>query len=252
MTELCVHTFSPFWGLPTTGPFALKLLAWLRYHTIPYRQIHEDRPSRGPYGKSPWITHDGLTLGDSDEIIRFLAQAHGLPDPTLCRTPAEVRNDALKLAFEERFHQVLEWEMFLHPAGYSGMQALVGALAPPIVGPIILRQMRRHFRGQLQARGVGRLPPDKIAQIGQRQLDGLALCLDDAGGWLGGDAPVLVDFACWGQIAPMVAWPMETPVAGHAKSLAPVVEWHGAILKRCFAPDIACADPEGRSPSVPA
>ena len=27
--DLKVFTFSPAWGLPTSGPFALKLLKWL-------------------------------------------------------------------------------------------------------------------------------------------------------------------------------------------------------------------------------
>ena len=29
MTTLRVFTFTPDWGLPSAGPFAIKLLAWL-------------------------------------------------------------------------------------------------------------------------------------------------------------------------------------------------------------------------------
>ena len=36
MSILRVFTFEADWGLPTTGPFALKLLAWLRLNGIAY------------------------------------------------------------------------------------------------------------------------------------------------------------------------------------------------------------------------
>ena len=57
MEPLVVFTFAPAWGLPSTGPFALKLLAWLDHNGIDYRQEIENRSDRGPMGKSPWIEH---------------------------------------------------------------------------------------------------------------------------------------------------------------------------------------------------
>jgi hypothetical protein len=55
MTNLRVFTFSPHWGLPSAGPFAIKLLAWLELAKIPYEQVIEDNPGKGPKGKNPWI-----------------------------------------------------------------------------------------------------------------------------------------------------------------------------------------------------
>ena len=52
--ELRVFTFSPGWGLPTVGPFALKLLAWLELCGIPYEQVVEDNTTKGP--KKPCAT----------------------------------------------------------------------------------------------------------------------------------------------------------------------------------------------------
>lgn len=231
--DLRVYTFAPAWGLPSSGPFALKLLAWLNHAGIAHRQVIENRSDRGPKGKSPWITQGTLTMGDSDAIIRHLAARHGLKDPTAIANAFEARNDALKVAFEERFHQVLEWEMFLHPEGFAGMQRYVATIAPPLIGGLILRHLRRHFRRQLQARGVGRHAPDEIVAMGQRQLDSLGLCLEAGGGWLGEGGPVLADFACWGQVAPMLAWPMRTPVADHARTLPALTAWHRSIMTRC-------------------
>lgn len=235
MSELRVFTFSPAWGLPTSGPFALKLLAWLDHAGIPYRHCHEDRSDKGPLGKSPWIETGDTRMGDSDAIIRFLARRHGLSDPLQARTAAEVRNDMMKTAFEERFHQILEWELFVHPAGFAEMRRMIRALAPPFMGSAVAFHLRRHFSRQLHARGMARHSPEFIADTGQQMLDGLAACLDSGDGWLGEGAPSLADLAVWGQVAPMLAWPMDTPVARHAKEHPVLNDWHGRIMACCFA-----------------
>ena len=51
--SLRVFTFAPEWGLPTVGPFALKLLAWLELAGIPYEQVVDGNPRKGPNGKNP-------------------------------------------------------------------------------------------------------------------------------------------------------------------------------------------------------
>lgn len=230
MSDLRVFTFSPLWGLPTSGPFALKLLAWLDHAGIDYRQCLEDRSDKGPQGKSPWIETGEIRMGDSDAIIRFLAARHGLADPLAVKTPDEARNDMMKTAFEERFHQILEWELFVHPDGYAGMRSAIRTLAPPLLGGVVAFHLRRHFTRQLHARGMARHSPETIADTGRRMLDGLVLCLEAGGGWLGQGGPSLADFAVWGQVAPMLAWPMQTPVAAHAKAQPVLNDWHGRIM----------------------
>ena len=233
MSELQVFTFAPAWGLPTTGPFALKLLAWLDHAGLPYRQVIENRPDKGPLGKSPWIEQGGLRMGDSDAIILHLAGVNGLPDPLVLATVEQARADALKTAFEDRFHQILEWELFVHPAGAAEIRRMLAAAAPPIISSVIARRMCRHFARQLHARGIARLAPEEIAQLGRHQLDGLELCLADGGGWLGEGRPELPDFAVWGQVVPMLHWPMDGPVATHARKLPAIAEWNARIMAQC-------------------
>lgn len=233
MSPLEVYTFSPRWGLPTTGPFALKLLAWLNEAGIDYVQRFEDRPGKGPLGKSPWIEHDGQRLGDSDAIIAHLAKLHDLPDPFAVPDGEKALRLALKLAFEERFHQILEWELFVHPAGAAEVRAIVREALPPPVDRLISAGMIRHFTRQLHARGIGRLPPQAIADEGERLLDMVDALLGSGTAWLSGaDAPDIVDFAAWGQLAPMLSWPMQTPVAMAAKARPALMRWHEAMLAR--------------------
>jgi glutathione S-transferase len=78
MASLRVFTFSPGWGLPSIGPFAFKLLAWLELARIPYEQVIEDNPRKGPKGKNPWIKFDGEMIGDTELIIELLSKRYGV------------------------------------------------------------------------------------------------------------------------------------------------------------------------------
>ena len=78
MTTLRVFTFTPDWELPSAGPFAIKLLAWLELAGLPYQQVLEDNPRKGPKGKNPWIELDGELIGDSEFIIELLSKRYGV------------------------------------------------------------------------------------------------------------------------------------------------------------------------------
>lgn len=232
MSDLRVFTFLPGWDLPTTGPFALKLLAWLDVNGIAYEQVIENNPAKGPLGKSPWIELDGERIGDSDAIIRLLAKRHDI-ELALGATPDDrAIAHAFKTAFEERFHQILEWELFMHPAGAAFIDETIRHQAPPVIGPLVSRSMRRHFARQLHARGIARHAPETIAEMGRADLDALAARLADRP-FLAGERPVLGDLAVFGQVAPILHWPMETPVASHAKQLSALRDWSDRIKSEC-------------------
>jgi len=117
MPILRVFTFSPAWGLPSAGPFAIKLLAWLELTGIPYEQIIEDNPRKGPKGKNPWIELDSERIGDSELIIELLSRRFGIDLDAGLSNEQKAVGLAWRRTFEEHFHQVLEWELFQHPSG---------------------------------------------------------------------------------------------------------------------------------------
>lgn len=230
--ELEVYTFAPDWGLPTTGPFALKLLAWLNLNGIAYQQVIENRPSKGPRGKSPWVALDGRLIGDTDVIIATLAERLGLPREDPAATPRAAAAHAFQTACEERLHQVLEWELFVHPAGFAWVEGAVRAELPRPLAALVARAMRRHFARQLRARGLARHEPETIAALGRRELAALGRYLE-AEGWLGGAAPGEADCAAFGQVAPLVSWPMDTPVAAHARADPVLADWVARMRSAC-------------------
>lgn len=234
MAELRVFTFGPDWGLPTVGPFALKLLAWLEIAGIAYEQVVEDNPSKGPKGKNPWIELNGEPIGDSEIIIDLLGRRYGVDLDAGLDAEHRAVGHAWRRAFEEHYHQVLEWELFFHPAGAAYMRERMGSAMPKPMARLVFAMMQSQFRKQLYARGLGRHAPDVIEAKGRADLDALAAFLADRT-FLVSDRPSLADVAVFGLVAPMVYWPMATPVAGHARSLKPVAEYCERMRERCFA-----------------
>jgi glutathione S-transferase len=93
--------------------------------------------------------------------------------------------------------------------------------------------LQSHFRRQLYARGIARHAPEVIAEKGRADLNVIAAFLGDRP-FLLGERPTSADTAVFGLLAPMVYWPMATPVASHAKSLANLAAYCERMRKRCF------------------
>jgi glutathione S-transferase len=241
MSSLRVFTFEPDWGLPTTGPFALKLLAWLSLNGIPHEQVVEGNSRKGPLGKSPWIEHDGKRIGDSDAIIRYLSGRFSKPiDPGTSDPKARAAAHAFRAAFEEEFHQILEWELFFHPEGAAYIDGQIRKAAPPVVGALISRMVSRHFHRQLHARGIARHDAEVIAAKGRADLDALAVWLQDRP-FLAGPQPVLADLAVFGQVAPVLHWPMDTPMGRYVRTIPTIRDWCGRIMDLCFSESVQAA-----------
>lgn len=241
MSDLRVFAFSPAWGLPTTGPFALKLLAWLRLAELPYELVHLDDTRKGPKGKSPWIEDPAvgdhpLVLGDTELIIRHLRDSRGVdPDAWL-----DDRQRATALAWqrmiEEHLHQVYEHELIVQDAGFEHFRTLFDAL-PVLVRGMLASYMRSHFRKQLQARGVGRHSDDEIAAMGIADVDALVTLLGD-GPFLLGERPCSLDAVAYGFLAPMIYSELPTPTWSHARSQPTLRAWADRLRKTWFPDEV--------------
>jgi glutathione S-transferase len=140
---------------------------------------------------------------------------------------------AWRRTFEEHFHQVLEWELFIYPAGGAHMKAGLKAKMPPVIGTLLFNMMRSHFRKQLHARGLARHSPDIIKAKGTADVDALAGFLGDRT-YVVADRPTSFDAAVFGLLAPMVYWPMNTPVAQHARSVPSIKAYVDRMKQQCF------------------
>jgi len=215
--ELKVFTFSPAWGLPTSGPFALKLLKWLDLAGLPYTQVIEDLPQRGPKGKNPWIEIDGERMGDTELIIATLARRSGF-DIDAGLTPQQAAlSHVVRRMIEEHFHMVLEWELFVHPAGRAGARAIAATALPGPIATAATGYLAGHFGRQLHARGLARHAPEVIAAKAKADISAIEALVGDSP-FLNGKRLSMGDVSAYGLMYPMARWPMRTPAADEIKS----------------------------------
>ena len=214
--DLKVFTFSPAWGLPTSGPFPLKLIKWLQLSGLPYRQVYEDNTMKGPKKKSPWIELDGEAIADSEIIIGTLSWRSGFDIDSGLAPEQRAASHAVRRMLEEHLHMIFEYELFVHPVGIAGSRVLAEAMPRLVQGPAF-RYMRAHMKRQLHARGIARHDPETIARKGCADIDAVETILGDKP-FLIADRPSMADVAAYGLIRPMSVWPMKTPVAEYVKS----------------------------------
>lgn len=217
MAELKVFTFSPAWGLRSSGPFALKLLKWLDLAGLPFTQIVEDLPNKGPKGKNPWIELSGERIGDTEVIIDLLAKRSGFDIDAGLMPDQRALSHAVRRMVEEHFHMILEWELFVHPAGVEGAHELSAKAVPSPLAGLATTYMSRHFGKQLRARGIARHAPELIAAKGRADLDAIEALIGD-GPFLVGTHLSMADVSIYGLLVPMARWPMKTPTAEAIKS----------------------------------
>ncbi|MDU8927354.1 glutathione S-transferase C-terminal domain-containing protein [Alisedimentitalea sp. MJ-SS2] len=231
MSDLTVFTYPPAWGLPSACPFAVKLLAWLNLHRIPYRQIVHSSVENSPTGNSPWVEVNGEAVGETDAIIAFLANQYDIP----CgHRPDESQHETtqrLKTAFEDQFHKVMEYEMLIHPVGVPGFEAVVAG-QPSAIASVQKNKLRHRLRKYLDDCGFTAFGQEKIEACGRAKLDKLSELVEQYR-FIGGEHPSIADLSVFGQVAPLRYWPMRTPVAEYVKSSAVLRRWCDSIYELC-------------------
>jgi glutathione S-transferase len=121
----------------------------------------------------------------------------------------------------------------MHPAGAAYMRTSLASQVPRPFGGALFLMMRSHFGRQLRARGIARHAPDVIADAGRADLDALSAALENRDFVLA-DRPTLADVSIFGLLGPVMYWPMDTPVALHARSTPNLKMYCDRMRERCF------------------
>lgn len=225
-----VVTFGPAWGLPTAGPFGLKLEACLQILGVPYERRYENNSRKGPKRKSPWIEDGDVVLGDTELILAHLEAKTG---KTLDRelSPSDrARSHILRRMLEEHYHQVFEYELCVRDEGFAVLRQMFAGDIPAPLRPIIIPSIRRAMKHHLFERGIARHTPEDIAAMGCADIDALAAWLGDRE-WFITDHPTKADASAFGLLAVSIRSQLPTPVCRYAATKPNLV----AFVGRCFA-----------------
>lgn len=214
MIEL--YQFSPMWGLPNFSPFCLKLETWLRMANLPYQAPQCGIPlGKAPKHKLPYIVDRGQSIGDSSLIIDYLKATYGdTLDNSL--SPQQL---AVSAAFQRLIEENLYWPVlysrWLDPRNRQIIARKVFGPLPPLIRDLVPLLVRRKMRRDMQGQGIGRHSEAEIYAIGCRDLDAVALFLDDKP-FFWGETPTSIDAVLFGFIANLLWAPIDNPIKAHA------------------------------------
>jgi glutathione S-transferase len=224
----------PAWGTPwfNCAPFPAKLETWLRLAGVPYRGVNVTSMRKSPKKKMPWIVDGDLTMGDSELIIRHLAETRGIDLDAGLTDEQRGLARAVHALLEEHYHQIWEWFTFLGPGNRPVAEEIFQQL-PAFIRPIARVALRRALKKQLHARGIGRHTDAEIFAMGIADIDAVAALLGDKPFALG-DEPHTVDAAVFAFIGLTVWQPPFTPIHERARSHANLVAYCDRMRDRLF------------------
>ena len=229
-----LFAFGSGWGVPfnTAAPFPLKLDAWLRMANIPFEFVTANDPSKGPKGKSPWIEHGDVCMGDSSLIIEYLEQTFGIDLDAHLNAEQRALAVTIQRMLEEHYHQCFEHQLFFGKGGERRLHELASTMPIPVrwLLPTVLR---RTFTTQLYARGMGRHSEEVIIAQGRSDLDALSVLLGDQPYFLG-DRPSSIDACVFGFLGVSFYVKGDNPLYQYAASIKNLMRYCERMRARYY------------------
>jgi len=246
-----LFAFGTGWGVPfaTSAPFPLKLATWLRMAEIPFEFVVANDPAKGPKGKSPWIEHGNVRMGDSSLIIEHLEKKLNVELDAHLNAQQRALALSVQRMLEEHFHQCFEHQLFFGRGAEDRLQELAATMPVPIrwLVPTVLK---RTFKKQLFERGMGRHSEEVIIEQGKSDLDALSQLLGDQPYFLG-DRPSSIDACVFGFLGVSLYVAGDNPLYQHAASLENLMQYCERMRERYFPETLSTLAPVAPADFIP-
>ena len=241
--KIRLFAFGTGWGVPfaTSAPFPLKLATWMRMAQVPYEFVVANDPGKGPKGKSPWIEHGSTRMGDSSLIIERLAGERGIDLDAHLDPDQRALAMSVQRMLEEHYHQCFEHQLFFGVGSDARLKEFASAMPIPLrwLVPLVIR---RSFRKQLYARGMGRHAEEVIIAQGKADLDALSRLLGDKPYFLG-DRPSSIDATVFGFLGVSLYVEGDNPLYRYGASLDNLLRYCERMRARYFPETLSTLAP---------
>jgi glutathione S-transferase len=206
---LTLVSYPELYGLADNNPYGLKVYAFLRLCRLEFRHEHIFDAKAAPRGQLPYIVDDGETIGDSNEIVDHLTAKYRLPiDIDLM--PAQRTTDHLLRRMLDDLYWVMSYSRW-HDSRYWATFRDEILKTHPEVTEEGLEAARAYNEKRYYYQGIGRYEPEGVYKRGLADLAALASLLG-AGPFLFGQRPHGADAGCYGFLANIYFYSIDTPL----------------------------------------
>jgi len=235
-TSLTLYATRAGFGLPDTSPFVMKTEVQLQMAGLAYERASAI-PPQAPNGKLPYIDDHGEVVSDSTFICAHLERKHGID--------LDVGLDALQRAqawtierlLEDHLYFAMVWFRWIDPDNFAKGPAHFADAAPEPERARMREEMQARKLAELHAQGLGRHPPARIAELGERSINALAQWL---GGkpYLMGESPSAVDATAFGMLASVATPFFDTSLRRAVRARPNLMAFVDRMMRRYY-PDHA-------------
>jgi len=215
MIEL--YKFGPAFGLREVGPFALKLIAYMRLANIPFSEKIEADPRKAPKKKIPYILDEGEAIGDSTFIVKHLKSKFGDPLAEGLSAYQLAKGHTIKVMLEERTY----WAGMIYPRWVKADHHTLLANTffgdvPSFLRMTLFRTVAKGVAKTANGHGIGRHSDTEIFDLGLDDIKTVETILGTQGFMLG-DKPAEVDATVFAFLHGMSAEVFPSPVQAYIR-----------------------------------
>jgi glutathione S-transferase len=222
---LTLYSYPELFGVADNNGYGLKVLAFLKLCSVPFRHEHIFDASAAPRGQLPYITDDGETVGDSDTIIAYLIKKYRLRiDDAL--TVQQRDTDYMITRMLDDLYWVMSYSRWKDERFWPAFRDALVREHPTLTEAGLHKAREFNFQ-RYYYQGIGRYEPDAAYRRGLADLQVLANRLP-AAGYLHGPVPTSIDAGIYGFIANIHFYNIETPLKQFVTS-------HRNLVRHCEA-----------------
>ncbi|KRC68958.1 hypothetical protein D3C87_328350 [compost metagenome] len=212
---ITLHSYPGLYGLEDNNPYGLKIYAFLKLCRLPFDHEHGIDVSAAPRGQLPYLTDNGLAIGDSDAIIVYLKRQYELTiDATL--DLAQQSQDLMVRRTLDDLYWVMSYSRWRDDRYWPVFRKALLDTHPDVT-PEQLEAARQFNFQRYHYQGIGRYAPEEAYARGIADLDAIANLLGDDG-FLFGPNPGSVDAGIYGFVANIYHYAIDTPLKRHLLS----------------------------------
>ncbi|MHB1056351.1 MAG: glutathione S-transferase family protein [Rhodanobacter sp.] len=219
-------------GLPDTSPFVLKTEVQLKMAGLAYDRASAI-PPQAPNGKLPFIDDHGEVVSDSTFIRAHVERKYGVDLDAGLDAQQRAQAWAIERLLEDHLYFAMVWFRWIDPDNFAKGPAHFADAAPQAERAALREQMQARKAAELQAQGLGRHAPQRIAELGRRSIDALAELLGDKPYFMG-ESPTGVDATAFGMLACVGTPFFDTPLRRTAEAHANLAAYVARMMARYY------------------
>jgi glutathione S-transferase len=231
-SSLTLYATRPGFGLPDTSPFVLKTEVQLKMAGLVYERASAI-PPQAPNGKLPFINDHDEVVSDSTFIRAHVERKYGVDLDAGLDAQQRAQAWAIERLLEDHLYFAMVWFRWIDPDNFAKGPANFANAAPEAERAALREQMQARKLAELQAQGLGRHAPPRIAELGRRSIDALAELLGNRPYFMG-ESPSAVDATAFGMLASTVTPFFDTPLRGAVEARPNLVAYIARMMQRFY------------------